>query len=214
MNNNFIKGNTPYKATITREHFLFYEMRTTSKLLSDKIDNEEVIRQITTKNLFQYPTDKSTRRMAKLCIDRLNALNNTTLIWLMANAPVKTSKQVCLYAMMKHSRLTWEFMLTVIAEKYRVKDFTLDKSDFNIFFLRLQEQDDVVASWSDSTITKLKQVLKKALIETSYLDNAHSGILNPILIDKTLKNTVISTKDKVVLPAFNCFEQEKDLWII
>ena len=49
-------------------------------------------------------------------------------------------------------------MLTVIGEKYRLRDTSFGKIDLNTFFMRLQEQNDAVASWSDATITKLKQI--------------------------------------------------------
>jgi len=59
----------------------------------------------------------------------------------------------------------WDFMITVIGSKYQLMDMSFGKIDLNTFFMRLQEQDDNVASWSDSTIKKLKQVLTKMLVE-------------------------------------------------
>jgi len=78
-------------------------------------------------------------------------------------------------------------MSTVIAEKYRTKDFHYSRRDLNSFFTRLQEQSDEVASWSDETIKKCKSVLTRMLIETEYLDSSKSEQLNPILIDQELK---------------------------
>ena len=104
----------PYIASLTREPFLFYEMRTTAKLLSAGLSEEDVIAQITKDNLFQYPTEKSVARMAKACLKRLSAMNDTDLIEAIASQPNEIAKQICLYAMMKQSRLVWEFMLTVI----------------------------------------------------------------------------------------------------
>ena len=40
------KKNSPYSAVLTREQFLFYETRTTAKLLSEGLNKEEVIKQI------------------------------------------------------------------------------------------------------------------------------------------------------------------------
>jgi hypothetical protein len=107
--------------------------------------------------------------------------------------------------MMKDSRLIWDFMLTVIAEKYRLQDLTLTKADINVFFMRLQEQNDGVASWSDSTITKIKQILTRTLVENEYLDNNKSERLNPVLISKVLENAIRANNDEAALPAFNCF---------
>ena len=55
-------------------------------------------------------------------------------------------------------------MLTVIGEKYRLRDTSFGKIDLNTFFMRLQEQNDTVASWSDTTITKLKQIIARVLV--------------------------------------------------
>ena len=49
----------PYIASLTREPFLFYEMRTTAKLLCSGLSEEDVVAQIRNDNLFQYPTEKS-----------------------------------------------------------------------------------------------------------------------------------------------------------
>ncbi len=195
----------PYIASLTREPFLFYEMRTTAKLLTSGLSDEETVAQITADNLFQYPTEKSIARMAKACIKRLQAMEDADLIHAIATQPTEIAKQICLYAMMKQSRLVWEFMLTVIGEKYRSKDSSFGRIDLNTYFIRLQEQDDTVASWSEGTITKLKQVLAKILVETEYLDDVRADHLNPVYLHPILENAIRSHGDLAVLPAFNCF---------
>ena len=195
----------PYIASLTREPFLFYEMRTTAKLLTSGLSDEETVAQITADNLFQYPTEKSITRMAKACVKRLQAMEDADLIHAIATQPTEIAKQICLYAMMKQSRLVWEFMLTVIGEKYRSKDSSFGRIDLNTYFIRLQEQDDTVASWSEGTITKLKQVLAKILVETEYLDDVRADHLNPVYLHPILENAIRSHGDLAVLPAFNCF---------
>ena len=195
----------PYIASLTREPFLFYEMRTTAKLLTSGLSAEDAVAQITVENLFQYPTEKSIARMAKACVKRLQAMEDADLIHAIATQPTEIAKQICLYAMMKQSRLVWEFMLTVIGEKYRSKDSSFGRIDLNTYFIRLQEQDDTVASWSEGTITKLKQVLAKILVETEYLDDVRADHLNPVYLHPILENAIRSHGDLAVLPAFNCF---------
>ena len=195
----------PYIASLTREPFLFYEMRTTAKLLSSGMSNNDVVTQITSDNLFQYPTEKSVARMAKACLKRLAAMDDNDLVRAIAQQPTDVAKQICLYAMMKQSRLMWEFMLTVIGEKYRLKDSSFGRIDLNTYFMRLQEQDDAVATWSEGTITKLKQVLAKVLVENEYLDNIRADHLNPVYLHPILENAIRSHGELMVLPAFNCF---------
>ena len=195
----------PYIASLTREPFLFYEMRTTAKLLTSGLSAEDAVAQITVENLFQYPTEKSIARMAKACVKRLQVMKDADLIHAIATQPTEIAKQICLYALMKQSRLVWEFMLTVIGEIYRSKDISFGRIDLNTYFIRLQEKDDTVASWSEGTITKLKQVLAKILVETEYLDDVRADHLNPVYLHPILENAIRSHGDLAVLPAFNCF---------
>ena len=155
--------------------------------------------------LSQYPTEKSVKRMALVCLKRLNVLEDETLIQAIAEQPSDISKQICLYAMMKQYRLIWDFMITVIGEKYRVSDNSFGKVDLNSYFLRLQEQDARVASWSDSTITKLKQIITRTLVENEYLDSIRSTKLNPVWLQPILENAIREKGDEIALPAFNCF---------
>lgn len=180
-------------------------MRTTAKLLAEGLTDEEAADRIVSENLFQYPTEKSVRKMALACIRRLHAMNDDTLIAALATQPSEVSKQICLYAMMKQYRLVWDFMVTVIGEKYRLRDTSFGKIDLNTFFLRLQEQDDWVATWSDSTITKVKQVLNKMLVENEYIDSTNADHLNPVWLNPILENAIRSNNDDIILPAFNNF---------
>ena len=200
-----LKNTSPYSAVITREQFLFYETRTTAKLLIEGNKRGDVVQRIVEENLFQYPTERSVKRMALTCLQRLDALKDGSLVQAIACQPSNVAKQICLYAMMRQYRLVWDFMLTVIGDKYKKLDNSFSKADLNIFFMRLQEQDDGVASWSDSTITKLKQVFQKLLIDNEYLDRINADHINPVLISSVLENAIRAAGQEIALPAFNCF---------
>lgn len=200
-----LQAASPYNAAITREQFLFYEVRTTAKLLHEGCSSEEVVERIISDNLFQYPTEKSVRKMALACLRRLEVLGDDSLVAAISTQPSDVAKQICLYAMMKQYRLIWDFMITVIGEKYRLSDTTFSKIDLNSYFLRLQEQDDWVATWSDSTINKLKQIITKMLVENEYIDSTRATKLNPVWLQPALENAIRANGDENVLPAFNCF---------
>ena len=198
---------SPYKGSgqITREQFLFYEMRTTAKLMEEGLDENEIIQRIADDNLFQYPTEKSIQQMAKTCISRLKEMDDESLITAIATQPTDTAKQICMYAMMKQYRLMWDFMITVIGEKYRMQNFSFSKMDVNVFFMQLQEQDDYVAGWSDSTVSKIRQVIIKVLVENEYLDNIKADHINPVWLNPVLENAIRNNSDDRALAAFNCF---------
>lgn len=195
----------PYNGTLTAEQFLFYEMRIVSKQYLEGKSIDEIIEYIKRDNLFQYPTERKISKLARACLRRVVALGNEKLVYEVANAPVEVAKQINLYAMMRYNRLVREFMEGLIGEKYRQQDFSYTKKDINVFFSRLQEQNDDVASWSEQTIAKLKQVLTKCLVETGMLDSAKDTTLNPILISAELEKGIRENNDLTALAAFNCF---------
>lgn len=201
---------SPYNSAITRDQFLFYEMRQTAKLITEGLSNEEIINKIVKENLFQYPTEKSLRRMTNTCLKRLEILNNSDLINAIVFESSKTAKQICLYAMMKQYKIVWDFMISVIGEKYRSMNMHFSKLDVNIFFMRLQEQDDVVASWSDSTVERMKRVIVKMLVDNEYLDNNKSSCLNPVLISPILETAIRKEGRVEALPAFHCLDLRRN----
>ena len=206
--NGIKRSASPYKASLTRRQYLFHEMRTTARLVAAGLSDEKIVQTILAENLFQYPTEKSVRDLARICIQRLRGLDDSALVQSIADAPSDVAKQICLYAMMKQSRLVRDFMVDVIGTKYRQQDLSFGKIDLNAFFFRLQEQDTTVATWSGSTVSKLKQVLTNVLIENGYLDSPKSTTLNPVLIDSSLLNSIEIHNDSAVLPAFNNFSGE------
>ena len=199
---------SPYKGSgaLTRAQFLFYEMRTTAKLMAEGLSDQEIAERIVSDNLFQFPTEKSVRQITRDCLRRLHALDSESLIGAIAASDSVTAKQICLYSMMKEYRLVWDFMITVIGEKYRLQEYDFTRRDINVFFMRLQEQDDTVAEWSENTVKKIGSVLSRVLIDTEYIDNAKATRLNPVLICSTLENAIRSNGDLKALAAFNCME--------
>ena len=173
-------------------------------MIQDKTESE-IIEEIVRDNLFQYPTERSTQKLAKACYRRLTLLDDISLVDAIANQPFDTAKQIVLYSVMKDNLLVWEFMVSVIGEKYRVQDYSYSRSILNNYFLRLQEQNDAIASWSNSTISKIKSVLGRILTEAEYIDDFRSDHLNTVLINPLLENAIRNNHDDIILPAFNCF---------
>ena len=197
---------SPYKGSgqLTREQFLFYEMRTTARLLAEGLSDQEVKVRIIKENLFQYPTEKSVEQMARVCIRRLKGLQRVSLISAVAEMDSITAKQICLYAMMKDYTLIRDFMITVIGGKYSQQDLSYSRRDITAYLLQLQEQDDYVASWAESTVKKIVSVITKLLVENEYIDNWKADRLNPVLLSSLVEDAIRENGDQLMLPAFNC----------
>ncbi|MEY8367765.1 DUF1819 family protein [Anaerovoracaceae bacterium 42-11] len=195
-----------YNGGLTREQFLFYEIRTVAALLEEGLSREEALERIKEENLFQFPTERMITNIASVCFKRLDALDSVSLRYQIARGSQDVARQINLYAMMRYNRIVWDFMTTVIGEKFRTQELELTAKDMNLFFFRLQEQEDSVAAWSESTIGKIKQVLKKSLIECGYLDSPRSEKLNPVFLFPELEEGIRENGDDAALAAFNYFE--------
>ena len=194
-----------YNGGLTAEQFLFYEMRIVAKQYLQGDSVEAIVEQVKNDNLFQYPTEREISRLTRACYKRLVALENDYLANELAIAPIDIAKHINLYAMMRYNLLVRDFMINLVGEKYRQQDYSLTRKDVNVFFSRLQEQNDDVATWSDNTIGKLKQVLVKCLVETEMIDSTKSTILNPIFISEELEKGIRDNNDLEALAAFNYF---------
>ena len=201
-----LRDKSPYSAAITREHFLFNELKITAELLCRGLDEDTVIGHIVSDNSFNYPTDKSVKQMAIVCLRRLKGLGDDKLIKAIATEPEQTGKQICLYAMMQQYRIVMDCMIDVVGDKYRLSDSTFDKIDLENYLKELQNKDPWVASWSNTTMTKVRQVITKMLVENGYLESTDSKTLQQISIEPLLEKTIRERGQNNILPAFNCID--------
>lgn len=194
-----------YRASLTREQFLFYEMRVVARLRTQGMSVDSSLNNVMEENLFQFPTERMIASIFQSCWKRLDALESDELIRDLAFGSPEDAKLINLYSMMRYNRLVWDFMVTVIGEKNRTKDESLSQSDMNLFIIRLQEQSDVVAAWSESTVRKIKQVLKRALIECCYLASPKATELQPVFPSESLIEAIRDNRDQDAFAAFNYF---------
>ena len=111
-----------------------------------------------------------------------------------------------LIALMLQNRLVAEFMVGVVGEKYRTLDYSLTRKDMNLFLMRLAEQDENVAGWSEQTVKRIRGVLHRCLTETGYLDDMRTEKLNPVLLPMEMENELRENGLRAFLPAFNILD--------
>lgn len=80
-----------YSGALTREQFLFFEIRMAAKLYLDGTELKAAIAQIKEENLFQFPTEREIASMVRVCYKRIKVLGNDSLIEALAEAPVNRS---------------------------------------------------------------------------------------------------------------------------
>ena len=195
-----------YNGALTREQFMFQEMRIIARLRIKGFSDQEILDRVFQENLFQYPTEREIKSKCRACLKRLDSMADIPFaIEALANSAIGEAKQAALIALMCQSLLMQDFMINVIGEKYRRLDMTLTRRDMNLFFDRLAEQDDNVASWSDQTVEKLKAVIRACLRETEYIQGTNET-LHPVLLCDDFANALKNAGHRNFLPAFNMFD--------
>ena len=178
-----------YKSTIKSRPFLFKETKKAAYLINKGFKDFEIKDKAKNDNIFQVNTETRRSEIASIVLQRLKAIDDF-LIEKIVNGEIGTSKQVVIYAIMKTDRLFFEFMYEVFREKMLLRDFTLQDKDFNIFFERKKEQSERVASWTDYTFYKLKQVYIRILFEAGFIKDQKKDreIVKPIIEEEVVQH--------------------------
>jgi hypothetical protein len=189
-------------ACITREQFLLRETRVVARLRAQGLTDDQVVSKVAAENLIQYPTDHMVRNIASVCVKRLNALSSPALESIIAEGEPEAAAQANLYAMMRTYPLVRDFMDNVIARRYEERDLTLGKREMNAWVTRLRAEYDNIARLSEATMTKVKQVLRNALVRCGMLRSSRSSELLPVALDLGVRDAILALDDKWALRAF------------
>lgn len=183
-----------YSTSLTGAGFMLYEFKQVAKLKTEGHSDQEIRKKVITENLFEYKKISSLKRGLPSIIRRVNVLDER-LRKLVIEESIEIQKVINIVAIMKTDRLFFEFMDEVIKEKLQANDYYFERKDLNLFFAIKAEQDEAVASWSEATVQKLKQVHMKILTETGVLRDLKSGELNRLIIDEQLKDHFMQIGD-------------------
>ncbi len=189
--------------SITTDQFLYNEIRITAPLFLEGKTLDEASQIILKENLYQYPTERNTRRICRSCYKRLEALDSKEVIEELLNGPSDQSKLVNLYAIARTNGLVWEFLRQVIGEKFINQENSFSRADINTFISNLQAQDDAAAKWKGSTPSHIAQILLRFMVEARYLDSRTDRTINSVYLDDTLKHLIQANNEDEILSAFH-----------
>lgn len=190
-----------YKSTIKSRPFLYKETRKAATLINQGIGINEIKNKSVEDNIFQLESETRKKEVASIIVARLKDLDKF-IIDKISEGNVETSKILVLYAIIKTDRLFFEFMNEVYKEKLLLRDLFLRDKDFNMFFQSKREQSEKVASWTEMTFKKLKQVYIRILFESGLIENQKGdrSIKTPIL-EREVKEYLYKMGDKIYINA-------------
>jgi hypothetical protein len=189
-----------YSAKITGNPFLYLELKEVAKLKSAGINDQDIKKIVIENNLFQYKTIKSVAKRLGAVIERLEILDDE-LIQMLVNSSNETGRLVALYSIMKTDFMFFEFMQEVVCERYKSLQPQLNKAVIQNFLDIKAEQSERVSNFTDATITKLKQVYIKVLIEAGYIKDKVKLEIEPLIIGSRLSEHLKAIGDREYLNA-------------
>lgn len=190
-----------YKSTIKSRPYLYKETKKAANLMIQGLEVGDIKSKSLEENIFQLESEARKKEIASIIVARLKDLDEF-IINRISRGNVETSKILVLYAIIKTDRLFFEFMNEVYKEKLLLRDLFLKDKDFNTFFQSKREQSGKVASWTEYTFKKLKQVYIRILFECGLIENQKGDrkIKIPIL-ESDVKDHLYKIGDKIYINA-------------
>lgn len=156
-----------YNASATKYLFWFVETRETARLLLNK-PIDEVKKIVIEDNLYQQKSESRLRNEFGCIKKRLEALPEQ-LIRMMVTSDINTGKLIVFVGCMASDKLLFDLMYEVYRKKVYMGELNITDADLNIFFKDKQDQNDKVATITDNSVKKLKQVYSKYMLEAGLL---------------------------------------------
>ena len=175
-----------YNASATKYLFWFVETKETARLMG-AYPMDEVRKIGIEENLYQQ---KSSSRLINEfgCIKkRLEALPDE-LRKMMVTTDINTGKLIAFVGCMATDKLLFDLMYDVFRRKIYLGESILTEADLSVFFKDKQEQNEKIATITEASIKKLKQVYCKYMFEAGLLIGKTSNKqLNKPYIDQELR---------------------------
>ena len=168
-----------YSAGIMSASFWLLETKTTAEYMLEGLSKSEIVELALNENIYQVDSERRAKRMAGNLYRRLKDFPEE-LLQFFVNADVNSSKIIVLISILKNDKLFFEFMYEVFREHIILGNYTLNNSDFNIFFTNKAQQSEVIENWTEKTVKRLGSNYRQFLSEAGLLekdDNDYKIIL-------------------------------------
>ena len=134
-------------------------------------DWEATISKLQADGLTSMPKEKSKRRVLREIINRLETLSDDELQFLVEVADRQEQELLIWLSICREYRLIREFTLEVVRDRYQAYQFDLDPSSFDFFLEQKAEWDELLASTSDTTRVRQRQIVFKTMREVGIISN-------------------------------------------
>ena len=187
-----------YNGEIVAGSLLINESRKIARLLLNNADAEAWHQAIVIENVLQKRSPVAAKRQAKLIKNRLSLMNPD--LWeIVDNGSADVAIQALLAAAIKHSRLVGDFMDTVIRQHWQTFKEKISAKDWKDFLEICAQVDPKVDDWTETTRSKLKQIVFRILAESKYIASTRSPKLLPVSIVPDVRQYLVKNLEDYVL---------------
>lgn len=186
-----------YSAAGVKFLLWFVETRETIRLLQNN-EMDEVKKIVVDQNIYQQKAQSRIISEFGYIKKRILAIPNDLSNY-MIRTDVNTAKLIALISAMATDRLLFELVYEVYRNKLRMGEGDFSDADLNIFFTDKIKQSDVIATWTEATIKKLKQTYTKFLMEAGLLQKTNQSekkVVKPYIEQELREILIRNNMDK------------------
>ena len=188
---------------------LFHQESVKLAVLFLEVQDWRLVRDtVLSKNLLQFRTVNTSKRVFREICSRLKTLNQKELN-LLAHGTLQEQGYLLWLAICRRYRFIADFAMEIVREKYISLQFALDYEDFDFFFNKKSEWHEELDQIKPATRTKSRQILFKMLREADLLTS--NNLINPAMLSPQLLST-ISEEHRQNLLIFPAFESDLKKW--
>jgi len=159
----------PYRMSFTSGGLFLNESNAVAGLHQSGEDWRETLERALHEGTTSLPKVASNRRTLREIVNRLSTLRDEEIRFLTNEAGRQEQQYLLWVATCRAYRFVREFAVEVICDRYLSYQLDLPLESFDIFFTAKADWDDELASISDTTLNKLRQILFRMMREASIL---------------------------------------------
>ncbi|HPH97292.1 MAG TPA: DUF1819 family protein [Anaerolineaceae bacterium] len=176
-----------YKISFTTGGLFYREATKIVELYFQLRDWAHVRAQIHNENLLKTRTQSSLKRTARELVQRMEVLTDDQLT-ILVDGSRQEQNQILWLAVCKQYSFVREFAIEVVREKFLRLDLELSYRDFDIFFNRKAEWNEILDQTKESTRKKMRQVLFRILAEAEII--LPGGMIVPVMLSPRVARAV------------------------
>ncbi|MFC1727134.1 BrxA family protein [Patescibacteria group bacterium] len=157
-----------YGASITGNPLMYDETRIVVKCRKNYKEKSELIKFISSNNLFKYKTNKSIPKRVSTIFKRINDLDEEILAYLKINNGDE-SRLIVLFSIYLTNTIVYDFINEFLSKKILTGDMNVNKLEVDAFLDDKKKELQVMNKWTDATISKISVILRKILKEANIL---------------------------------------------